>query len=218
MFKVRVGDRPDPCASKAARSASISSARNYCRASTSMSKAMSARSCGRSAKGGRITVAGAAGAYAASQNAGAHMTDRGRRRRFPRRAARRRNPRHVRRARRRARQAWRRRAGDRLRRGIIIIEGDADADLGSRMIAGTIIALRGVAGRCRLSQQARLDHSGASARASVRLMSIAARIISPLRACSRAGSHKTAAAPAGCCRKSCGALAATRRFMARARY
>ena len=100
---------------------------------------------GRSAKGGRITVAGDAGAYAASQNAGAHITVEGDAGDFLAGPLAGEIPgmsggRVV------VRGSVGRRAGDRLRRGIIIIEGDAGPDLGSRMIAGTILALRGVAG------------------------------------------------------------------------
>jgi formylmethanofuran dehydrogenase subunit C len=100
---------------------------------------------GRSAKGGRITVSGDAGAYAASQNAGAHVEIGGDCGDFlggplageiPGMSG----GRVI------VRGGAGERAGDRLRRGIIVIEGDASFDLGSRMIAGTIIALRGVAG------------------------------------------------------------------------
>jgi formylmethanofuran dehydrogenase subunit C len=38
------------------------------------------------------------------------------------------------------------RAGDRLRRGLIIVEGDAGADPGSRMLAGTLMICGGASG------------------------------------------------------------------------
>lgn len=101
---------------------------------------------GRLAKGGRITISGSAGAYAASGNEGAHIEIKGDVGDFL--AA----PlagelggmsggRVVVRGKAGAR------AGDRLRRGILIIEGDAGEDLGSRIIAGTVIVLGEAAGR-----------------------------------------------------------------------
>ena len=39
------------------------------------------------------------------------------------------------------------RAGDRLRRGVIVIEGSVGEDLGSRLIAGTIVVLGATLGR-----------------------------------------------------------------------
>lgn len=101
---------------------------------------------GRLAKGGRITVAGAAGAYAASGNEGAHIEiggDAGDMLAGPLAGelAGMSGGRVVVRGKAGAR------AGDRLRRGILIIEGDAGDDLGSRFIAGTIIALGKTSGR-----------------------------------------------------------------------
>ncbi len=101
---------------------------------------------GRLASGGKITVSGNAGAYAASGNVGALIEIKGDVGELL--AA----PlagelggmsggRVVVRGKAGAR------AGDRLRRGILIIEGDAGEDLGSRLIAGTIIVLGETAGR-----------------------------------------------------------------------
>ena len=101
---------------------------------------------GRLAKGGRITVSGAAGAYAASGNLGAHIEIKGN---AGERLA---GPlageltgmsggRVI------VRGNVGARAGDRLRRGILIIEGDAGEDLGARLIAGTIVALGKTSGR-----------------------------------------------------------------------
>jgi len=101
---------------------------------------------GRLAKGGRITVTGSAGAYAASGNAGALMEIGGDVGDFL--AA----PlagelggmsggRVI------VRGNAGARAGDRLRRGVIVIEGDAGEDLGSRLIAGSIVVLGAAKGR-----------------------------------------------------------------------
>ncbi|PPD45860.1 MAG: formylmethanofuran dehydrogenase subunit C [Methylocystis sp.] len=101
---------------------------------------------GRLAKGGKITVAGSAGAYAASGNEGAHIEIKGDACELlaaplAGELAGMSGGRVVVRGKAGAR------AGDRLRRGILIIEGDAGEDLGSRLIAGTIIALGKTAGR-----------------------------------------------------------------------
>ncbi len=101
---------------------------------------------GRLAKGGAITVSGGAGAYAASGNAGAHIEikgDAGEMLAGPLAGelAGMSGGRVV------VRGKVGARAGDRLRRGILIIEGDAGDDLGSRFIAGTIIALGKTSGR-----------------------------------------------------------------------
>lgn len=101
---------------------------------------------GRLAKGGKITVSGNAGAYAASGNEGAHIEikgDVGEMLAAPLAGelAGMSGGRVVVRGKAGAR------AGDRLRRGILIIEGDAGDDLGSRLIAGTIVALGATSGR-----------------------------------------------------------------------
>ncbi|WP_457796221.1 formylmethanofuran dehydrogenase subunit C [Methylocystis sp. S23] len=101
---------------------------------------------GRLATGGRITVSGNAGAYAASGNVGAHIEikgDVGELLAAPLAGelAGMSGGRVVVRGKAGAR------AGDRLRRGILIIEGDAGEDLGSRIIAGTVIVLGETAGR-----------------------------------------------------------------------
>jgi formylmethanofuran dehydrogenase subunit C len=101
---------------------------------------------GRLAKGGRITVSGGAGPYAASGNIGAHIEikgDAGDLLAGPLAGelAGMTGGRVVVRGKAGAR------AGDRLRRGIIIIEGDAGDDLGSRIIAGTIVTLGKTSGR-----------------------------------------------------------------------
>jgi len=101
---------------------------------------------GRLAKGGRITVSGNAGGYAASGNEGAHIEIKGDAGDFlaaplAGELAGMSGGRVVVRGKAGAR------AGDRLRRGILIIEGDAGEDLGSRIIAGTIIVLGETAGR-----------------------------------------------------------------------
>lgn len=101
---------------------------------------------GRLAKGGRITVSGSAGAFAASGNIGAHIEIRGDAGEMlagplAGELAGMSGGRVVVRGKAGAR------AGDRLRRGILIIEGDAGEDLGSRLIAGTIIALGKTTGR-----------------------------------------------------------------------
>ncbi len=101
---------------------------------------------GRLAKSGRITVSGSAGVYAASGNEGAHIEIRGDvgdllAAPLAGELAGMSGGRVVVRGRAGAR------AGDRLRRGILIIEGDAGDDLGSRFIAGTIIALGKTPGR-----------------------------------------------------------------------
>lgn len=101
---------------------------------------------GRLAKGGRITVSGSAGAYAASGNAGALIDIGGDVGDFL--AA----PlagelggmsggRII------VRGNAGARAGDRLRRGVIVIEGDCGEDPGSRLIAGSLVALGAVKGR-----------------------------------------------------------------------
>jgi formylmethanofuran dehydrogenase subunit C len=101
---------------------------------------------GRLAKGGRITVTGSAGAFAASGNVGALVEIGGDVGDFL--AA----PlagelggmsggRVI------VRGNVGDRAGDRLRRGMIVIEGDAGEDLGSRVIAGSIVALGDVKNR-----------------------------------------------------------------------
>ncbi|MEK4033797.1 formylmethanofuran dehydrogenase subunit C [Methylocystis sp. IM3] len=101
---------------------------------------------GRLAKGGAITVSGGAGAYAASGNEGAHIEIRGDAGEMlaaplAGELAGMSGGRVV------VRGKVGARAGDRLRRGILIIEGDAGDDLGSRFIAGTIIALGKTSGR-----------------------------------------------------------------------
>jgi formylmethanofuran dehydrogenase subunit C len=101
---------------------------------------------GRLAKGGKITVSGSAGAYAASGNEGAHIEikgDAGELLAGPLAGelAGMSGGRVV------VRGKAGDRAGDRLRRGILIIEGDAGEDLGSRLIAGTIVALGKTSGR-----------------------------------------------------------------------
>lgn len=101
---------------------------------------------GRLATGGRITVTGAAGVYAASGNAGALIEikgDAGDMLAGPLAGelAGMSGGRVI------VRGKVGARAGDRLRRGILIIEGDAGDDLGSRFIAGTIIALGKTSGR-----------------------------------------------------------------------
>jgi formylmethanofuran dehydrogenase subunit C len=101
---------------------------------------------GRLAKSGRITVSGSAGVYTASGNEGAHIEIRGDvgdllAAPLAGELAGMSGGRVVVRGRAGAR------AGDRLRRGILIIEGDAGDDLGSRFIAGTIIALGKTPGR-----------------------------------------------------------------------
>lgn len=101
---------------------------------------------GRLATGGRITVSGNAGAYAASGNAGAHIEikgDVGELLAAPLAGelAGMSGGRVV------VRGNAGARAGDRLRRGILIIEGNAGEDLGSRVIAGTIIVLGETVGR-----------------------------------------------------------------------
>jgi len=101
---------------------------------------------GRLAGGGRITVSGNAGAYAASGNIGAHIEIRGNAGEMltgplAGELAGMSGGRVV------VRGSAGARAGDRLRRGIIIIEGDAGDDLGSRVIAGTIVVLGKTSGR-----------------------------------------------------------------------
>lgn len=101
---------------------------------------------GRLAKGGRITVTGSAGPYAASGNAGATIEIRGDAGDFlagplAGELAGMSGGRVI------VRGNVGARAGDRLRRGILVIEGDAGEDLGSRLIAGTIILLGEARGR-----------------------------------------------------------------------
>ncbi len=101
---------------------------------------------GRLAKGGKITISGSAGAYAASGNEGAHIEIKGNvgemlAAPLAGELAGMSGGRVVVRGKAGAR------AGDRLRRGILIIEGDAGDDLGSRLIAGTIVALGATSGR-----------------------------------------------------------------------
>jgi formylmethanofuran dehydrogenase subunit C len=101
---------------------------------------------GRQAKGGKITVSGSAGAYAASGNLGAHIEiggDVGDLLAAPLAG----ELTGMAGGRVVVRGKAGARAGDRLRRGILIIEGDAGDDLGSRLIAGTIVALGKTSGR-----------------------------------------------------------------------
>lgn len=101
---------------------------------------------GRLAKGGRITVAGNAGAYAASGNIAAHIEikgDAGELLAAPLAG----ELGGMSGGRVIVRGNAGARAGDRLRRGILVIEGDAGVDLGSRIIAGTIVVLGATSGR-----------------------------------------------------------------------
>jgi formylmethanofuran dehydrogenase subunit C len=101
---------------------------------------------GRNAQGGEIVVAGSAGAYVASGMTGGHIAIDGDAgdflaAPFAGEIAGMAGGRVL------VRGNAGARAGDRLRRGILIIEGDAGEDLGSRAIAGTIIALGKTHGR-----------------------------------------------------------------------
>ena len=101
---------------------------------------------GRGAQGGAITVAGSAGPYAASGMSGGHIAIDGDAgdflaAPFAGEIAGMSGGRVL------VRGNAGARAGDRLRRGIIVVEGDAGEDLGSRAIAGTIIALGKTHGR-----------------------------------------------------------------------
>ena len=101
---------------------------------------------GRGAQGGTITVGGDAGPYAASGMTEGHVSIEGDAgdflcAPFAGELAGMAGGRVI------VRGNVGRRAGDRLRRGIVVIEGDAGEDLGSRAIAGTIVALGKTEGR-----------------------------------------------------------------------
>lgn len=101
---------------------------------------------GRAAKGGRIVVSGNAGPYAASQNAGAFIEVKGSAGDFlcgPLAG----EMEGMSGGRIIVRGDAGQRAGDRLRRGVVVIEGRCGDGLGSRLIAGTIVALGEAAGR-----------------------------------------------------------------------
>ena len=101
---------------------------------------------GRLARGGRITVTGSAGPYAASGNLGAEIEiarDVGDFLAAPLAG----ELSGMAGGRVIIRGSVGSRAGDRLRRGVIVIEQSAGEDLGSRLIAGTIIVLGATLGR-----------------------------------------------------------------------
>lgn len=101
---------------------------------------------GRLAYGGRITVMGSAGAYAASGNLGAEIEisgDAGDYLAAPLAG----ELSGMAGGRVIIRGSVGSRAGDRLRRGIVVIEGSAAEDLGSRVIAGTVVVLGATRGR-----------------------------------------------------------------------
>ena len=183
-----------------------------------MSRATSARSSDAARKAGRSPSRATRAPYAASGMTGGHIDIGGDVRRFSRRAAGRRDRRHGRRARRRARQCGRNERA--------IVCGAASSS--SRATPARISARAPSPARSSRWAQTTGRIGYLNKRGSL-VLAQGRRLRSDLCRLRRASLHfragssrapwpRTAGAPRGCCRKSCGASPATRRSWARARY